>query len=145
MGAVWLALYLVFAPVDLYRVAHASQEDRPAAVQDVADFVDARPSPGGGARVVARLPRRDRRGAGAGARERLRPHDAASLTPDERQRYHLASAEQVEQLIRERCTRLVVVKLWHVLPPVPDYDGAARRAGYRLISTINGARIYEAP
>jgi hypothetical protein len=37
------------------------------------------------------------------------------------------------------------VKLWHVLPPVPDYDGAARRAGYRLISTINGARIYETP
>ena len=28
-GATWLALYLALAPVDLYRVANASQEDRP--------------------------------------------------------------------------------------------------------------------
>ena len=146
VGVVWVALYLVLAPVDLYRVAHASQEDRPAAVQDVADFVKARTSPG--EEVLTSWPGY-LVGTDAvpvpGLENDFAPHDAPTLTPDEQQRYHLASAARVEQMIREHRTRLVVVKLWHVLPPVPDYDGAARRAGYRLISTINGARIYETP
>ena len=73
------------------------------------------------------------------------PHDAEPLTPEEAKRYHLLTDDQVEALIRARHTRLVVVKLWHVLPPVPDYDGAARAAGYRLVEELNGARIYAAP
>ena len=145
-GATWLALYLALAPVDLYRVANASQEDRPLAVQEVADFVDERSDPG--EEVLTSWPGY-LVGTDAvpvpGLENDFAPHDAGPITPEERERYHLASAEQVEQMIRERRTRLVVVKLWHVLPPVPDYDGVARAAGYRLITTINGARIYETP
>jgi hypothetical protein len=145
-GAVWLVLYLVLAPVDLVRLTRASQEDRPAGVQEVADFLGARVEPG--EEVLTSWPGY-LFGTDAepvpGLENDFDPHDAEPLTEGEAERYHLATAEQVEEMIRERRTRFVAVKLWHVLPPVPDYDGAALEAGYRLAAEINGARVYEAP
>jgi hypothetical protein len=145
-GIVWLGLYLVLAPVDLYRAAHPSQEDRPLRVQEVVDYLDPRTEPG--EEVLASWPGylfgTDAKPV-PGLENDFAPHDAEPLTPEQARRYHLLTAAQVEQAIRERRTRLVVVKLWHVLPPVPDYDGAAREAGYRLVAEINGARIYRAP
>jgi hypothetical protein len=145
-GAVWLLAYLVFAPVEYVRIVRATPEDRPYHVQEVADFIDARTRPG--EEVLASWP-----GYLFGTHARpvpglendFGPHDAEPLEPAEARRNHLITDEQVEALIRARRTRLVVVKLWHVLPPVPDYDGAARAAGYRLVTELNGARIYEAP
>jgi hypothetical protein len=142
-AAVWLGAYAVFAAVDFARILRASPEDRPAGVQEVVDFLDSRTTDG--EEVVASWP-------GylfgtdavplAGLENDFGPHDAEPLDADEVERYRLLTAEQVEEAIRERRTRYVVVKLWHVLPPVPDYDGAARDAGYRLEAEINGARIY---
>ena len=72
-GAVWLLAYLVFAPVELVRIVRASPEDRPARVQEVADFVErAHPARRRGARVVAGLSVRNAREARPGPRERLR-------------------------------------------------------------------------
>lgn len=146
VAAVWLFAYLIFAPVELGRIVRASPEDRPARVQEVADFVAARTAPG--EEVLASWPGylfgTDAKPV-AGLENDFGPHDAETLTPEEARRYHLITDDQVEELIRQHRTRLVVVKLWHVLPPVPDYDGAARQAGYRLVAEINGARIYAAP
>ena len=146
LGTVSLLTYLVFAPLEYVRIVRASPEDRPYRVQDVADFIDARTTPG--EEVLASWP-----GYLFGTHARtvpglendFGPHDAEPLEPAEARRNHLITDEEVESLIRARRTRLVVVKLWHVLPPVPDYDGAARAAGYRLVTELNGARIYEAP
>ncbi|MDX6423441.1 MAG: hypothetical protein QOI67_912 [Gaiellaceae bacterium] len=146
VAAIWLLAYLVFAPVEFAHIVRASPEGRPARVQEVSDFVDARTD--AGEEVLASWP-----GYIFGTHARpvpglendFGPHDAEHLTPAEAKRYHLITDEQVEELIRQHRTRLVVVKLWHVLPPVPDYDGAARAAGYRLVTELNGARIYVAP
>jgi hypothetical protein len=145
-ATVWLLAYLVFAPVELARIVRASPEDRPARVQEVADFVDARTEPG--EEVLASWPGYlfgTHAKPVPGLENDFGPHDAEPLTPEEAKRYHLITDEQVEALIRQRRTRLVVVKLWHVLPPVPDYDASAREAGYRLVAEINGARIYAVP
>ena len=145
-AVVWLLAYLVFAPVELVRIVRASPEDRPARVQEVADFVDAHTRPG--EEVLASWPGYlfgTHAKPVPGLENDFGPHDAEPLTAEQTKRYHLITDEQVEALIRERRTQLVVVKLWHVLPPVPDYDGAARAAGYRLVEDINGARIYAAP
>jgi hypothetical protein len=145
-GTVWLLLYLLFAPIDLYRVVRASPEDRPGGVQEVVDYLDARTAPG--EQVLASWPGylfgTDAEPV-AGLENDFGPHDAEPLSPEEVERYDLVTDEKVEQLIRERRTRLVVVKLWHVLPPVPDYEGAARDAGYRVAAEINGATIFAAP
>ena len=146
VAAVWLGLYLLFAPVELARVVRASAEDRPARVQEVADAIGARTEPG---EVVLSSWPGYLFGTHAtfvgGLENDFAPHDAEPLTPEEARRYHLLTDDEVEALIRSGRTRLVVVKLWHVLPPVPDYDGAARAAGYRLVDELDGARIYAAP
>lgn len=145
-AAVWLLAYLVFAPVELARIIRSSPENRPARVQEVADFVDAHTVPD--EEVLASWPGylfgTDAKPV-PGLESDFGPHDAEPLTPEKAKRYHLITDEQVEALIRERRTRLVVVRLWHVLPPVPDYEAAAREAGYRLVAEINGARIFAAP
>jgi hypothetical protein len=146
VAAVWLGLYLGFAPTDLATVVRASAENRPARVQEVADAIDARTEPG--EEVLSSWPGYLFGTDAAfvpGLENDFAPHDAEPLTPAEARRYHLLTDDRVEALIRARHTRLVVVKLWHVLPPVPDYDGAARAAGYRLVEELNGARIYAAP
>jgi len=145
-GAVWLLAYLVFAPVDVYRVVRASPEDRPRGVQQVVGYVDANTD--AGEQVLASWPGY-LYGTHAkpvrGLENDFGPHDAEPLDAEQVERYHLATDEQVERMIRERRTRLVVVKLWHVLAPVPDYEGAARDAGYRVEAEINGATIFAAP
>ena len=145
-GAVWLASYLALAPVDYARLVRASQEDRPGGVQEVVDYLDARTKPS--ERVLAAWPGY-LFGTDAepvpGLENDFAPHDAEPISDDDAERYHLASADDVERMIGARTTRFVVVKLWHVLPPVPEYDRAARDAGYRLTAEINGARIYESP
>ena len=145
-GVVWVALYLALAPIDLYRVARASAEDRPRGVQKVVEHVDA--ATAAGEEVLASWPGylygTDAKPV-PGLENDFGPHDAEPLSASERRRYHLVTADEVEQMIRDRRTRRVVVKLWHVLPPVPDYDGAAQSADYPLVEEINGARIYERP
>jgi hypothetical protein len=145
-GVVWLSLYLVPAPVDFYRLTQASREDRPLGVQEVVDYLGTRTRTA--ETVLASWPGylfgTDARPV-PGLENDFGPHDAEPLSPEDARRYRLVTAAEVEQMIRERRTRLVVVKLWHVLAPVPDFDGAARDAGYRLAAEINGARVYSAP
>lgn len=145
-GVASLALYVLFGAVDAYRVVRASPEDRPHRVQEVVDAIGARIEPG--EEVLASWPGY-LFGTSAqpvpGLENDFGPHDAAPLDEDEVERYRLATAEQVERMIRARRTRLVVLKLWHVLPPVPDYEGAARAADYRPVARVNGATILAAP
>jgi hypothetical protein len=77
-----------------------------------------------------------------GLEDGFAPHTAAALTERERERYRVASAEQIERMIRDHRTRLLVVRDWHALEPFPDWDGAAQSAGYRLLSRVGDARLY---
>jgi hypothetical protein len=146
LGAVALAAYLLLAPVDLRRIVVSSTEDRPHAVQEVGDYVAARVEPGD---EVAGSWAGYLYGTGArplpGLENAFAPHEAAALTRAEARRYHVASAEAVENAIRRRRARLVLVKVWTDLPPIPDYDRAAREGGYRLAAVVNTVRIYELP
>lgn len=81
----------------------------------------------------------------AGLESDFAPHDAARLSPEEAVRYHLLTADGVEAAIRSRETRLVVARPWHGQGPLPDYRGAAERAGYRVAADVGGARIYVLP
>jgi hypothetical protein len=144
VGVVALAAYLLFAPVDLRRLVVSSAEDRPRAVQEVGNFLARRVDQdeevvsswagyvyGTGARPLP------------GLENAFAPHEAARLTPKEVRHYHLASVDAVEAAIRNRRTRFVVVKAWTDLAPIPDYEGTARKAGYRLTAVVKSVRIYE--
>lgn len=143
IGAVALATYLLIAPVELRHLVVSSKEDRPTAVQRVADGVAARVEPGDevAASWVGYV-----YGTGArplrGLENAFAPHEAAALTLAEAERYHVASAEDVESAIRGRRVSLVVVKVWHDLEPIPAYERAARDGRYDLIATIETVRIY---
>jgi hypothetical protein len=69
------------------------------------------------------------------------PHDAADLTPERAAELRMATAADVERWIRTGRTRLVVFKLWHTLPPVPDW-ASAERNGYRELARVGAARVY---
>ena len=145
-GALALSAYVAIAPVELRRVTTTFTEIRPAGVQRVADEVAARAEPG--REVVASWPGY-LYGTGArplrGLENAFAPHEAAAIPETDAVRFHVASAADVEAAIRRRRTELVVVRIWHELEPLPDFDGAARAAGYRLVDEIHGARIYDAP
>jgi hypothetical protein len=36
----------------------------------------------------------------------------------------------------------VIARPWHGQEPLPDYRGAAERAGYRVLADVGQARIY---
>jgi dolichyl-phosphate-mannose-protein mannosyltransferase len=145
-GATWLALYALLGPIDVYRLAHSSKENRPAAVQEVTDLIDARTAPG--EEVLASWPGYlfgTHAQPVPGLENDFAPHDAEPLAVETAHRNRLVTKADVERMIREHRTRLVVVKLWHDLPPIPDYEGTAQRSGYHLVADVNGAKVYALP
>jgi dolichyl-phosphate-mannose-protein mannosyltransferase len=146
IGATALVAYLLFAPVDFRRLVVSSTEDRPGEIQQVGNYISAHITPGD---VVVASWTGYLYGTGArplpGLENAFAPHEAAALSPDDARRYHVASAADVERAIRDRRTKLVVVKVWTDLGPIPDYERAAREGGYRLAATVNTVRIYALP
>jgi hypothetical protein len=72
-------------------------------------------------------------------------HAALELSPDEVDRYRLATGVKLESEIRERRPRVIVFKIWHQLPPKPVWDKLAESNGYRLVADVDSVRIYELP
>ena len=70
-------------------------------------------------------------------------HAALELSPSEADRHQLATGVELESQIRERRPRVVVFKVWHELPPKPDWDELAESSGYRLVEDVDSVRIYE--
>jgi hypothetical protein len=59
---------------------------------------------------------------------------------------HLATADDVERMIRAHRTRTIVATPWNnILPPVPRYESLARQGGFRLIAQSGGVRVYSLP
>jgi hypothetical protein len=146
VGAVALVAYLLLAPVDFGRLVVSSKEDRPRSTQAVNDQVAARTAHGD--EVVASWAGY-LYGTGArplpGLENAFAPHEAAAISSAKARRYHVASVADVEGAIRNRRPKLVVIKVWNNLPPIPDYERAARDGGYRLAAVENGVLIYQLP
>jgi Dolichyl-phosphate-mannose-protein mannosyltransferase len=143
VGATASAVYLLLAPVELGRLVVRSAEDRPLAVQDVNDDIAARTTSG---EIVVASWAGYVYGTGArplpGLENAFAPHEAAAITPTEARHYHVASVADVERAVRSRAPQLIVVKIWHDLPPIPAYETAAREGGYQLSTVVNTVRIY---
>ena len=72
-------------------------------------------------------------------------HAALELSPEQADRYRLATGEELEAEILERRTRIVVFKIWHPLPPELIWAELAERSGYRLVADVDSVRVYELP
>jgi hypothetical protein len=144
IAAAACGVYLLIAPVELGRLVSRSADNRPSAVQEVNDEVASRTDDGD---LVVASWAGYAYGTGAvqlpGLENAFAPHEAAAISRDDERRYHVASVGDVEDAIRSGRPRLVVVKIWHDLPPIPDFDAASEDAGYRVAAEVSGARIYE--
>jgi 4-amino-4-deoxy-L-arabinose transferase-like glycosyltransferase len=129
-----------------YEVRGTPEDVRVSRVEHVRKLVDARTRPG--EEVIASWPGYlfgSHADSVSGLEDGFAAHTAEPLTEAERQKYHVAGAKETEQMILDHRTRLLVVRQWHAVEPLPGWDGAARRAGYRLVTRIGDARIYELP
>ena len=70
------------------------------------------------------------------------PAAAAHLSPAEARRVHVVSEAELETAIRAREPRLVVYRNWITTEPFARWDSALRAGGYRLVATVETARIY---
>jgi len=70
---------------------------------------------------------------------------AATLTPADAHRYGLATVADVHESLRTHRTRLVVVKPWHLIGPMPEWDRVSKESGYVLEARIGDVRIYALP
>jgi hypothetical protein len=79
----------------------------------------------------------------SGYTNQFAPVAAAKVSPREAARVHVLSEPAIEALIRRRVRRLVVERNWVTSPPFADWDAALRQGRYRLVTTVETARIYE--
>jgi hypothetical protein len=70
------------------------------------------------------------------------PAAAAHISPAERRRAHVVSEAQLEAAIRAREPRLVVYRNWLTTEPFARWDDALGAGGYKLVATVETARIY---
>ena len=70
------------------------------------------------------------------------PAAAAHVSAAEARRVHVVSEAQLEAAIRAREPRLVVYRNWITTEPFARWDAALRADGYRLVATVETARIY---
>ena len=71
------------------------------------------------------------------------PVAAAKVSGREAARVHVLSEQEIERLIRRRGPRLVVERNWVTSPPFAHWDAALRAGRYRLVATVETARIFE--
>jgi hypothetical protein len=144
--AVVVVLYAGLATVELYRYLVRHPDQRIGRVERVAAIVDEHTRPG--EQVLASWPGYLYGSHAApvpGMENDFAPHEAGALSPSEARDYRLATAADVERMIRQRRVRLVVFRLWHVLPPVPKWERALADGGYRLLADIESTRVYVRP
>jgi 4-amino-4-deoxy-L-arabinose transferase-like glycosyltransferase len=79
----------------------------------------------------------------SGYTNQFAPVAAAKVSPREAKRVHVLSEPAIEALIRRRVPRLVIERNWVTSPPFADWDAALRQGRYRLVATVETARIYE--
>jgi 4-amino-4-deoxy-L-arabinose transferase-like glycosyltransferase len=79
----------------------------------------------------------------SGYTNQFAPVAAAEVSPREARRVHVLSEPAIEALIRRRVPRLVVERNWVTSPPFADWEAALRQGRYRLVATVETARIYE--
>jgi hypothetical protein len=145
--ALCVAVYLALATVDFRRYTSLHSDDRVGDVERVAAVVDRHTRPG--ETVLSAWPGYVY-GSGAvqlsGLENDFAPVIASSLSEERARHYRLLTARGVEDAILARRPRVVVFKLWHYQTPVPDWRGALRRAGYRLVfRPPPGATVYAGP
>jgi 4-amino-4-deoxy-L-arabinose transferase-like glycosyltransferase len=78
----------------------------------------------------------------SGYTHQFAPAAAAKVSPREAARVHVLSEPAIEALIRRRVPRLVVERNWVTSPPFADWGAALRYGRYRLVVTVETARIY---
>lgn len=138
-----VAVFGLLALRELARYTRIQRDDAIPSLERIASLVDANTRPG--EEVLASWP-----GYLFGTHAAYVPgmendfanHEAAALSPEEVRRYRLATADDVERMLREGRTRVVVFKLWHELTPIPDWEGAARAGGYRVLERIGAVTVY---
>lgn len=146
--AVALVIYVFAGIGDAYRYARVTgaEDARIGNIDMVADAVNARTSKG--EEVLASWP-----GYLFGTHARAVPglendftrYAASVLTPAEARRHRLATVEDVHRWLRTHRTRVVVVKVWHLIGPIPEWDRVAKASGYELAARIGDVRIYSLP
>jgi hypothetical protein len=141
-----LAVYALLGLVDLGRFLTRFDDQQIGVIADVRDFVNAEARPG--EEVLASWPGY-LYGTHAepvpGTENAYAPHEAAALSPDEVRDYRLITQAEIERLIEERQPRILLVRQWHELPPVPDWWAAARRGGYDRVTVIGSTEIFVRP
>lgn len=142
--AVCVAVYLLLSTVDLYRYTHLHSDDRVGDIERVAAVVARHTRPG--EEVLSAWPGYVY-GSGAvqlsGLENDFAPVISSSLSEERARHYRLLTAHAIEEAIVLRRVRVVVLKLWHYQTPVPDWEGALRRGGYRLVfSPPPGETVY---
>ena len=70
------------------------------------------------------------------------PVAAARISAQDAARFHIVTERELERRIRERRVRLVVYRNWVTAPPFARWDAALRAGRYRLVKTVETARIY---
>jgi len=139
-----VATYVLLGAADVYRFTARNPENRIGAVQDVATLVAANTRPG--EEVVTGWPGYlfgSSAIPAAGLENDFAPHEASFLSAEKAHRYRMATVADVAAMIRTHRTRLVVAKTWeNNLPPVADFEGEARRSGYRLLAEVNTVKVF---
>jgi Dolichyl-phosphate-mannose-protein mannosyltransferase len=115
-----------------------------ASVNRVSDAIERRSHPG--ERVLASWPGYlfpTHAEAFPGYTNHFAPAVAAHVSEAEARRVHVVSDAQLEADIRARRPRLVVFRNWVTTPPFATWEGALRAGRYRLVQTVETAKIYE--
>jgi hypothetical protein len=153
--AVAVAAFAVLGLRDVVRFAHDHRPEAIAGVEDVAAVVQRNTRPG--EHVLSSWPGYlfgTHARPVEGTENAYAAHEAARFSDEDAHRYRMATAEDVERMIRERRTRLVVVKRWHPLEPIPDWEGTLAAARYRALARVEAGSnidpeppviVYEAP
>jgi hypothetical protein len=114
-----------------------------ASVLEVSDAVDRRTAPG--ERVLSSWPGYvfgTHAEAWPDYTNQFAPAAAAHVSAAEARRVHVASEAELEAAIRARRPRLVVYRNWVTRAPFARWDAALRGGGYRLVESVETARIY---
>jgi hypothetical protein len=143
-GLVALAGYAALGLDDVRRYVLQHRDEGLGPIEQVARIVDARTEPG--ERVVTSWPGY-LFGTHAlpveGFETDFGPLAAAHLDADEAKRHRRLSASEVERIVRSGESRIVVLKRWHHLPPLPDWERALADGGYRVVARVPGGSNLE--
>jgi Dolichyl-phosphate-mannose-protein mannosyltransferase len=143
-GVVALAGYAALALDDFRRYVLQHGNERIGPIERVAGIVDARTEPG--EKVVTSWPGY-LFGTHAlpveGFETDFGPLAASRLDDEEARRNRRLSASEVERIVRSGESRVVVLKRWHHLPPLPDWERALSDGGYRVVARIPGGSNLE--